>query len=812
MAEVRAGVLDQTGLVGPALRAALTTQTDAWLAEALAGTADVALIALGSYGRAELAPGSDLDLLLLHRGRSDIDAVAERLWYPIWDSGVGLDHSVRTVEQAVSVARSDLKAALGLLDNRCVAGDPELATALHDAVFAAWRRDARQRLPELIASVRGHTERCGELAFLLEPDLKDSHGGIRDLVALRAFAAAWVVEAPDEALRTAYSLLLDVRGELHRRSTSAGGRSVAGQDRLVLQEQEPVAAALGLADADELMRRVSTAARVIGFATDEACRRAEASVRPPRRLLRRGPTRRPLADGVVEADGEVVLARDVDPATDPVLLLRAAAAAAQAGLPVAGPTVKRLTECPPLPEPWPADARDALVSLLGAGSAAVPVIEALDQAGLLVRLIPEWEAVRCKPQRNAVHQFTVDRHLVEAAAQAAALTRQVARPDLLLLGALLHDIGKGFPGDHTDAGVEVVPRIARRLGLPDDDVAVLVTLVRHHLLLPDTATRRDLDDPATVQLVAAAVGDVATLELLHALTEADALATGPAAWGDWKAGLVADLVRRTASALASDGADGRTPPSAGPGSQMAASPGPNPKAPTTVPPPSDYPDTQRTAADRSLLDDSLRGLAGRGELGVSLDGSRLTVVAPDRPGLLWRWAGVAALHRLQIRAATASSLPADNGVTMAATVLDVAPRFGAMPDLAALQADVHRAYADALPLAARLAERERAYAGVSTAAAPPRVLWADGASTSATVVEVRAHDSIGLLYRLTHALAEAGLDVRSAKISTLGSEVVDAFYLLDADGEMVDDPERREQIEAALLAACAPSPTAPSEL
>ncbi|HEX4655322.1 MAG TPA: ACT domain-containing protein, partial [Mycobacteriales bacterium] len=399
------------------------------------------------------------------------------------------------------------------------------------------------------------------------------------------------------------------------------------------------------------------------------------------------------------------------------------------------------------------------LALLGAGADAVPVIEALDQAGLLVRLLPEWERVRCKPQRNPVHRFTVDRHLVEAATRAAALTRHVARPDLLLLGALLHDIGKGWPGDHTDAGVAVVPAIAVRLGLPPPDVDVLVTLVRHHLLLPDTATRRDLDDPATPQLVADAVADRGTLELLHALTEADALATGPAAWGDWKAGLVANLVRRAAAVLV--------------GVPVEASDG---------------------------LDEAQRSLAARGELAVHVDGDRVTVVAPDRPGLLWRWAGVLSLNRLTIRAATATSL----GPT-AVTVFNVTPRFGSAPDWDRLRADVRRAYDDAIPLAAHLAERERAYATESDHAVPARVLWDDSASQHSSVVEVRAHDSVGLLYRLTRALADLGLDVRSARMSTLGAEVVDAFYVVDADGRPIDDVDHRSGIEHALLTACRPA-------
>lgn len=755
----RAEAIGDATLTGTALRAELTAIADQWLTERLADPLDVAIVAVGGYGRRDPAPGSDLDLVLLHRDGHEVGPLAESLWYPIWDAGVGLDHSVRTVHEAVAVARGDLRAALGMLDARHVAGDPELTSQLRDRVLGDWRKDAGSRLPDLLAAVRHRAERAGELAFLLEPDLKEARGGLRDVHAMTAIAAAWVADAPDDRVRSSYSLLLDVRGELHRRSGRAG-------DRLVQQEHVPVAQALTIDDGDTLMRRVYDAGRTIAFAADEACRRAEIAVRPARRWRRPTAVRRPLAEGLVEQDGEVHLARGADPAADPALPLRAAAAAAQAGLPLAPHTVRRLVaETAPLPEPWPDRARDALVELLGAGRACVAVVESLDQAGLLVRLIPEWERVRCRPQHNAVHRFTVDRHLVEAAVEAATLTRRVARPDLLLLAALFHDIGKGYPGDHTDAGVAVMPGIAARIGLGPADAGVVTALVRHHLLLAETATSRDLDDPATIHRVASAVGDRGTLELLHALTEADALATGPGAWGEWKAGLVAELVRRTDAALAGE-----------------------------------------PVVEQDPIDHAQRELARRGELAVDLTGSRITIVAPDRPGLFWRWSGVVSLHRVQIRSAVAASVEGPDGLAMAVTAFEVTPRFGSLPDTEALRDDVRRAYADALPLAGRLDERERAYAAdTPRPTAPPRVLWVNDASRSASVVEVRAHDAIGLLYRLTRALADAGLDVRSARVDTLGAEVVDAFYVVEADGGVVPEGPRRAEIERALLAACGPA-------
>src|SRR5512146_1560221 len=494
-------------------RARRTTQVDRWLAELLGAEADVALVAVGGYGRREMLPRSDLDVLLLHGGRDDIAGIADRIWYPIWDSGAELDHAVRTVPQARRVARSDLKVALGLLSARHVAGDQDLTERLRAGALEDWRSAAPARLAELHATHDERARTSGELAFLLEPDLKEARGGLRDVHAIQAVAAAWVAPAPGPRVRAAYEQILDTRHVLHE----VTGRRL---DRLVLEEQDEGARTLGLLDGDQLLRDLAGAGRTVAYAVDHAARQAARAGgrRAPGTRMRRGkPERRPLTDGVVEQDNEVVLARAASPATDPVLVLRAAAAAAQAGLPLAPRALARLAQCPPLPVPWPAEARDALLTLLGAGPSAIPVWEALDQEGLLTPLIPDWERVRNRPQRNPLHRFTVDRHLVECAANAAALTRDVARPDLLLLACLLHDIGKGWPGDHSVSGEVVSRAVARRVGLSPPDAEVIAAATRHHLLLPMVATRRDLDDPVTVQHVAQALGSRLLLELLHAL-------------------------------------------------------------------------------------------------------------------------------------------------------------------------------------------------------------------------------------------------------------------------------------------------------
>ncbi|WP_406302847.1 [protein-PII] uridylyltransferase [Streptomyces sp. NBC_00885] len=778
-AAARLRLLNEKEQSGPPRRAALATLTDEWLS-ALFTTAckeakvrGAALVAVGGYGRGELSPRSDLDLLLLHDGSAEagaLAALADRIWYPVWDLGLALDHSVRTPAEARKTAGEDLKVQLGLLDARPVAGDLGLVAGLRTAVLADWRNQAPKRLPQLDELCRERAERQGELQFLLEPDLKEARGGLRDATALRAVAASWLADAPREGLAEARRTLLDARDALHLTT----GRAT---DRLALQEQDQVAAELGLLDADALLRQVYEAARTVSYATDVTWREVNRvlrsrAVRPRLRAMLGGgrgqqPERTPLAEGVVEQDGEVVLARTAKPERDPVLPLRAAAAAAQSGLPISLHAVRRLAAATrPLPVPWPAEAREELVTLLGAGESTIGVWEALEAEGLITRLLPDWERVRCRPQRNAVHTWTVDRHLVEAAVKASALTRRVGRPDLLLIAALLHDIGKGWPGDHSVAGETIARDVATRIGFDRADVAVIATLVRHHLLLIETATRRDLDDPATVASVAEVVGSVSTLELLHALTEADALATGPAAWSAWRGSLVTDLVKRVAAVLA-----GNAPAE------------PEPAAPSA--------EQERLAIEALRTGEPVLALHAQTEAPAGDEpepvGVELLIALPDQPGVLPAAAGVLALHRLTVRAADLRSieLPSELGGPAGVLLLSwrVAAEYGSLPQAARLRSDLVRALDGSLDIPARLAERESAYPrrrGVQ--APPPRVTVAAAGSSLATVIEVRAQDAPGLLHRIGRALEDEAVRVRSAHVSTLGSNAVDAFYVTDPEG------------------------------
>lgn len=812
----RLRLLQDVAPAGSDRRAALARLTDDWLAGLLtrhataAGLTGTALVAVGGYGRGELSPRSDLDLLLLHDGRADtgaLAALADHLWYPVWDLGIDLDHSVRTPAEARKAARDDLKVQLGLLDARHLAGDAELTAALRSTAYADWRESAPKRLPELHDLCQERAERHGELQFLLEPDLKEARGGLRDATALRAVAASWLADAPRGGLEAARTRLLDTRDALHL----ATGRAT---DRLSLQEHTQVAESLGMLDADALLRQTYEAARTISYAADVTWREVgrvlrARSVRPVLRGLLHGRTagkgeRSPLAEGVVELDGEAVLARSARPERDPVLVLRAAAAAAQAGLPLATHAIRRCATAAatrPLPVPWPAEAREQLITLLGAGTHTVPVWEALEAEGLVTRLLPDWERVRCRPQRNPVHTWTVDRHLIETAVRASALTRRVHRPDLLLIAALLHDIGKGWPGDHSVAGETIARDVAARLGFGARDTAVIATLVRHHLLLIDTATRRDLDDPATVGAVAAAVGHTGTLELLHALTEADALATGPAAWSAWRGGLVADLVKRVAARLAGEPAE-EARPADGPTAEQRrlAAEARRTRGPVLAL-------HARAEAPTAPEDDSGADERARQPVGVELlmavpahpsRGHRPSAnpMGPPSTGVLPAAAGVLALHRLTVRAADLLELDAEDGDGDPVLLIGwrVAAEYGSLPDADRLRVDLVRALEGSLDIPTRLAERERAYARRARAvlAPPPRVTAVTGSSRTATVIEVRAQDAHGLLHRIGRALETAGVTVRSAHISTLGANAVDAFYVTGPDGTPLTDTAAHE--------------------
>ena len=390
----------------------------------------------------------------------------------------------------------------------------------------------------------------------------------------------------------------------------------------------------------------------------------------------------------------------------------------------------------------------------------VGIFETLDQEEIIFHWIPEWRSVRSLPQRNALHRHTVDRHMVETAVRAAQLTRKVHRPDLLLFAALFHDIGKGSSEDHSERGVRLIEPIARRVGFDDKDIETLKLLVLHHPLLSSTATRRDLDDPATIQSVLALIPDANTLELLHALSIADGEATGSAGWSDWKATLVAELVNRVRKAMS--------------GVEVAQQP---------------------------QVSDEQVALAAKGDLRVVLEahssGYAVEVISPDKPGLLSIVAGVFNISRLDVKSARTKTL--GNSAVM---YWIVTPEAHA-PDVTdtKLHELIAEALVDSTDVEERLNARAAAYASIPTIPVPdPEVEIFTDAATDATIIEVRSHDRPGLLFRIGAAITESKIDIRSAIVTTLGAEAIDTLYVTELTGGPLTS-ERANQVASHLKQA-----------
>ena len=797
----------------------------------------VAVVAVGGYGRGDVSPHSDVDLLVLvddKRRPSPEDL--RGLLYPLWDAGFQVGHAVCSPKEAIERARGDLEAATSLLEARLVAGPAGLMDEMTGRRRRWLERDGRRlarRLLEVTAERHLRVERAG---WVLAPDLKQDVGGLRDLHAVGwlAAVAGWPRPAGRPELVRAGELLLAVREALH-------GQTRRKNDRVRADLQPAVAKALGLDGddgADRLMAAVHTSARTVEYlAAVETRTLAERLLGGPRRsgLVRRlepggirledgllvvdatdaGRARPPAADAGAPSgrvaqggmEGSPLSTGDLEPAADPqaevLLAMRLLAARARTGRQIARPTLAWLEQTfdrTPL-EAWSEPLRAAFMTVLR-GPEAVGACELLDHVGGWAVLLPEWASVRGRVQHDPWHRYTVDGHAFAAAAEVSRLLEQDERAaktaeaagdlDALYLAAIFHDIGKGSGADHSVAGELLTRRALARMGVDADELEEVAVLVRHHLLLVETATRRDLDDPSVVEGVAAALGSPRRLRLLHLLTVADGLATGPAAWNDWKGTLVADLAARVLHVLERGGPpspgdpealavriEAARPALAGQAARLLGSlPGSYLSTLATV-------DAEELAEELELLADPPGPGGVRHRVDPSGDGHGLvTVCAADRPGTLARTTGVLALHRVSVLRAHVWSTSGGLALQRFAVQAPATLRWER------LGADLDAAWAGRLAVEARLERKARDYRAPAPVEPDVRVLPDESAHS--TVVEVRAADALGLLHAIAAALGDLDLDVRVAKIDTLGDRVVDTFYVRSPWGAKLSDEQADE--------------------
>ncbi len=762
----RAALLGRRELRGRLLTRALADQMDGCF-HRLGAALDSgwALAATGGYGRGHLYPGSDVDVVLVHPRSVATERaadVARDIWYPLWDGGLKLSPAVHHERSLLQLGGGDLITATALLDIRHLAGDRAVTRQLADAARRQWAKRPWRWLAELRQANADRWSQTGDVSARLEPNLKDGRGGLRDVDALRWALAmerddiAAALDLPFDDLVLGAATLVDARTELHRLTGRAG-------NVLLLQDQDAVAEACDLGDADELMRSISAAARQIEWATERFWAEIDGH-------LGHGGRRHPPIHGadVRVRDGELELTPTA-PLDDPSLALRVAALAAHGGTRLARSALLQLAGGAP-PEDgavWSEPTRRAFLSLLGCGPALIEAVDTLEFHGLFSRYLPEWRAVFSRPQRNAFHLYTVDRHLLQTVVEASRLVRTVSRPDLLLTAALLHDIGKGRAEDHTELGVRLTRRIAARIGFPDADVDVLVTLVRCHLVLAETATRRDLDDPRTAEFLAEQVGSLETLRLLHALTEADSRATGPTSWTAWKERLVDQLVERTAATFR-----GERP------------------APERAPLAAFVEDLARQATETGEL--HLHAQPGADGVGV------VAVASTDRAGLFASIAAAFAISGVDVLSAdvwtTPDGLAVDQFQVLDADQVNWTRVEQLLRRAVAGEVDLHQRIAQRLA-APRLRRRPDAAAAPVT-----EIEIRNDASSTSTVVDVRSPDADAVLYRLARVLRDHDLDIHAAKVATLGHEVVDVFYVRHHGGQLGSTAHAglRQELAAAL--------------
>ena len=784
-------------------------------ATAESGNARVSLAAVGGYGRGALAPYSDIDLLLLHDG-ADPDAiakVADALFYPLWDAGFEVGHAVRTPSETLDAARERLDTLTAQLDLRHLAGDPTITDQVVTSVRSLVRQDPHGFAVRLRQDAAMRKDRYGSAAHLLEPELKEGAGGLRDLQAMGWLgqaidgsleAAGLIRTREQDALDAAEEFLIRVRSALH---LDAGRRT----DRLVLDHQATVARAMGFEDeprlrsVDGLMRAVFEHARQVSHVTGAVFARYLGQ----------------------DEDAGPAVARESD---SPEAILAALAETAEAGG-LASLELLDYLEAATVPDPvgWTDASRDAFLRILRAGEAGVAALDTLDRLGLLVRFIPEWADVRCRPQRDPYHRFTVDTHLTQALAGMGRmledpdgsdpLEREAAQQDndrdALLLGALLHDIGKTGEGSHVQVGARVARDLLARLRVSPATRDLASFMVAEHLLLPDTATRRDLTDDDLILDVAARVGSPQRLAALYLLAKSDAIATGPSAWTPWRRTLIHELVGKIQRVfdrgeMGLELAEKLTDRIGRLRDLLAVEPEKEVERFVLRMPRGYFLTVDPARAARHYA--TIAPMVGMNEVRTaSSPGSRtgsheLLVVAVDRPGLLSWIAGALSLAGLSIL--TAQVFTTEDRVAVDLFEVEGAwePEVGAEiggERWRTFRRTLRGTIEGTVSISRRVDEKRRHYPP-PRADSPVTVAIENGASDFFTVIEIGAPDRIGLLYDITSALADLQLDVHLAKVATYTGRVVDTFYVRDTLGRKISDPEHVSEIEEAVRARLEP--------
>lgn len=795
----------------------------------------VAVIALGGYGRKELYPFSDIDLLLLYdrKSKKKIKEIAEAVLYPLWDDGLDVGHSVRTVKEAVSFADEEYVFQVSLLDARFLAGSTSLLEELEKLytkkVFEGHRDQFVATMDQLRAERRS---KYGSHAYLLEPHIKEGKGGMRDIQAMLWVAngvfglhdldsiesSAMISHEDRVAFEKSWNTLARIRNRLHylRRRKD---------DQLVFEFQEEMAGAFGHRDehgmlaVEHFMRDVYTHLQTIAVITDlffdhvhEILGMAEGSA-----------SEQQLEHSIVSRNNTVRLARAKDVEEKPYLLMRLFLQAGRTGFPVYHRTRKMVTSYLYLVDDRFRNSKRVgriFLEIITKSKQVFSVLESMLVSGLLTRYIPEFQTIESLAQHDLYHIYTVDRHQMQTVAELHALREEtpalfdeLENPEILFLAGLLHDVGKGKQTDHSERGAAMVEVIGRRMQLSGEQIALLGFVVKYHLFMPENALRRDLADHNFILQTAETMGDVQSLTMLYLLSIADSKATGPSAWSTWKSSLLADFFLKVKTCLEAncnleeyehrgeeEGAEwlleqvrkeleGQIEPAV----ELELLPG-------------DYLtnfSTRSVARHLKVHNEQVKRLQQQ----ILLFPERkqrawsLLVMTKDRTGLLAKIFGVLTLHNLTVLSAQIFTWP-DGTVVDVIEVNSILDKEFDEQNWEIVEQDCNKAINYRLDIGRQLQEKRQPY-GLGTKPqvqqVQQKVVIDNEASQSYTIIEVQGSDVNHALYRLTQALADFHLSIHKAKVATEVELLIDVFYVTTESGEKVTDPELMESIRETLL-------------
>jgi len=800
----------------------------------------IAVIAIGGYGRRELCPFSDIDLMILHhlKNKESVALLSENLFYPLWDLGLQVGHGTRTVKESLRMASSNFELQTAFLESRLVAGDAEILRELQEGLTKQLRsRGGKRFLQNILAENERRHKQYGQAAYLLEPDVKEGEGGLRDIHAMLwaskgLFGSAsleglvqsgHLTDFDVETARQAQEFILQIRNHLHY----ATNRKT---DRLFFEYQQEISRALGFKDGERIrdierfMRSFYTHASAIERISRSFWEQLKDEYLSTRSLKNMSAVNISEA-GIAVSGGKISLTSPGAVSDHPGSEIKMFKLSLNKDVEIDFSKLGLIREGlkdNPAPFNWTQQMRDDFIDILGAGGTAIPILETMDHLGILARYIPEWNRVRCLPQHDSYHLYTVDMHLFLTVAEIhkmgaggydesnpllSRIYNEIERKDLLLIASLLHDVGKGSGKGHSKRGARIAKEICSRMGLSSKDSKTVGFLVENHLLLPDTAMRRDLNDENVIIDLAATIIREGDLKMLYLLSVADSLATGPKAWDIWKDGLLRELfskvlhIIRSGEYTSKKSIDRMRKTASAVKAALIGSYDEEKINLFLKQMPHSYLLSQ-TSED---IVEHFKQMSGGGN-GISFNTKckegvcELTLVAKDQPGLFCKVSGVLALHGINILGAQVYTR--SDGIAL--DIFKITGYFeqGVSGDRwDKIERDIKRALEGKISLEYRIAEKAGRYRGNSVFKRPAQVEIDNSSSDFYTIVEVHAEDRIGLLYTITRVMLDLNLDIHLAKVSTNVDKVIDVFYVWDIYGQKLSDEEQIGDVKKAILMA-----------